>query len=416
MRKKIFSPGVFTLVFCLLFAAATAQAADVGKVIIVVPGATVTRNGQPAELRQHSPLQVSDTVSTNATGRARILFNDDSTVDLGSNTSLDMREFADSGASSVFKVHLLQGVARVITGKIVEQNPGGFAVSTPEGTIGIRGTIISVRTGNGTTTVYVENTTRAVYVNNIHVPGGQKITLPADPLRPEPILPQDRRNLGRDLAFRGGTGVAAAAPEPMRDSGQPEEQPRGGTTQLVAEADLIPPGTSLNDISLGTQSLGDSLLAGGGTAGGGTAGGGTAMVKGSLTSTGGFSLLAYGDFGFQIDLGSGAISNAGMSGGTVAGAAAATSGNHFDVGGGSGTFVSGGTTLINGFTGTLYSGGTSGFPFSVAATDNTWMTLGPTSDPSSSAPGSVTGGYNMDATSSSWSNADSGTLSGQRVP
>jgi hypothetical protein len=323
-----------------------------------------------------------------------------------------MRDFADSGAKSVFNIHLLQGVARVITGKIVEQNPGGFAVSTPEVAISIRGTIISVRTGNGTTTVYVENTTRAVYVNNINVPGGQKIIIPGDPVRPEPILPQDRRNLGRDLAFRGGTGVAAAAPEPYQSGGRPEGQLRGGTTHLVAEADLIPPDTSLNDISLGTQSLGDSLLAGGGTAGGGTA-----TVKGSLASTGGFGPLAYGDFGFQIDLGSGAINNAQMFGGTVAGTAGQTSGNHFAVSGGSGTFVSGGSTLINGFTGTLYSGGTiSGFAFSVAATDGTTMLLGPTSDPSSYASGSVTGSYNIDATSSSWPAADGGTLSGQRVP
>jgi hypothetical protein len=288
-------------------------------------------------------------------------------------------------------------------------------VSTPEGTIGIRGTIISLRTGDGTTTVYVENTTRAVYVNNINVPGGQKITIPADPIRPEPILPQDRRNLGRDLAFRGGAGVAAAAPEPVMDSGRPEEQLRG-STQLVAQAGLIPPDTPLAEVSLPTQSLGDSLLASSGITGGGGmgGGGGMALVKGSLTTSGltpDFPSLAYGDFGFDIDLGSGAISGAHMAGGSTAISTIGSSGNHFEVYNGSGTFVSGGTTIINGFTGTLYS---SAFTFSVASTDNTTMTLGPTSDPSSYAPGSVTGSYNIDAASSSWSNADSGTLSGTR--
>jgi hypothetical protein len=410
MKKKLF-PLVLGPALCLLLAAAAARAADVGKVITLVPGVSVTRDGRAEELRRHSPLRVSDTVSTNATGRARILFNDDSTVDLGANSSLDMREFADSGAKSVFNVHLLQGVARVVTGRIVEANPKGFAVTTPECIIGIRGTIVSLRTGNGTTTVYVENTTRAVYVNNIHVPGGQKIAIPGDPVRPEPILPQDRRDLGRDLAFRGGAGVAAAAPEPTRDSGRPEEQLRG-SAHLVAEAGLVPPDTSLADVSLPTQSLGDSLLAGSGMASGGA----MASVKGDLTSSGGaFGTLTYGDFGFQINLGSGAISNAVMVGGTVSGAAAATSGNHFNVGGGSGIFVSGGTTLINGFTGALYSGGTStGYVATVLATDNTTMTLGPTSDPSSYASGSVSGNYTLD--SYMWGGADTGTLSGQRVP
>jgi hypothetical protein len=196
----------------------------------------------------------------------------------------------------------LQGVARVVTGKIVEQNPKGFAVSTPEGNIGIRGTIISVRTGNGSTTVYVENTVRAVYVNNINVPGGQKITSPSDPVRLEPIQPQDRRNLGRDLAFRGGTGVAAAAPEPTHAGDRPEEQLRG-TTQLTANAGLVPPDSLLSDVSLPTQSLGDSL--------GATSL--TASVSGSLSSTMGSNSFS-GYFGFSVDLSSGGIYGATIDG------------------------------------------------------------------------------------------------------
>jgi len=250
---------VFSLLACLL-CAGVSHAADeaIAKVLIMVPGATLARNGQNMTLEKSALLYVSDTIMTNATGRVRVLFNDDSSVDLGANTSLDMRAFADSGAKPVFNVHLLQGVARVVTGKIVEQNPGGFTVTTPEGTIGIRGTIISARTENGVTTVYVENTTRSVYVNNVHVPSGQKITIPR-PSRPEPISPQDRRDLGRDLAFRGGAGVAAAAPEPILSSGYPEEQLRSGT--------LYSP---LADASLSTQRLGDSLAASGTTPGGGT--------------------------------------------------------------------------------------------------------------------------------------------------
>jgi hypothetical protein len=245
-----------------------------------------------------------------------------------------MRDFADSGAASVFNVHLLQGVARVITGKIVEQNPRGFAVSTPEGTIGIRGTIISLRTGDGTTTVYVENTTRAVYVNNINVPGGQKITLPADPIRPEPIVPQDRRNLGRDLAFRGGMGVAAAAPEPVMDSGRPEEQLRG-STHLVAQAGLIPPETSLAEVSLPVQSLGDSLAAVAVTAP-------TPMIA-TVSGTTLSSLMGYsgnsfsGSFSFSANLSTGTISGAAIAGSGIIASSTPFTVNYYN---GSGTMIS----------------------------------------------------------------------------
>jgi hypothetical protein len=357
--RYFFGVVVFLLFFG--FAAAEAQAADapIAEVLTIVPGATVNRNGQTLPLEKFSPLHLSDTVSTDATGRVKILFNDDSIVSVGSNTSLDLRDFADSGASSVFNVRLLQGVARVITGRIVEQNPQGFAVSTPEGIIGIRGTIISLRTGGGATTVYVENTTRAVYVNNIDVPGGHKITIPGDTIQPEPILPQDRRNLGRDLALRGGNGVAAAAPEPVMDSGRPEEQLRS-STRLAARAGLLPPDTPLAGVPLSTQSLGDSLMAGGGGGGGGGVGGGgigggggltvTPIIAGYAYSSGGLAAgsFTYLDFGFEMDLTSGAIFNGYMNGeGTY------SSPTSFNLTGGTGgTLDAMNQYPIQGFTGT----------------------------------------------------------------
>jgi hypothetical protein len=187
--------------------------------------------------------------------------------------------------------------------------------------------------------VYVENTVRAVYVNNINVPGGQKITIPSDPVRPEPIQPQDRRNLGRDLAFRGGTGVAAAAPEPTQAGDRPEEQLRG-TTQLTANAGLVPPDSLLSDVSLPTQSLGDSMLAGGGSGGGAN----TALYAYSGTGITPFPTL---NLGFTVDLGSGAITNGYMNGtGSTMGV--------FNLYGGTGYAGTLNTSGITGFSGTTH--------------------------------------------------------------
>jgi hypothetical protein len=66
----------------------------------------------------------------------------------------------------------------------------------------------------------VENTLHNVFVNDINVPNLNKITIgPEHPTRMESITPQDRRDIGRDLAFLGGNGSAAAVPEPDADSG-----------------------------------------------------------------------------------------------------------------------------------------------------------------------------------------------------
>jgi len=251
----------YCVVFCLGFslaapAARQALAADdIGKVIAYASGASVPRNGKTETLAMHAGIQVSDTISTDASGRVKVLFNDDSAVSIGPNTTMEMGEYADAGNGSAFGVHVPQGVLRVITGKIVDQNPNGFKITTPEAVISIRGTIVSLRTGGGYTTVYVENTLRRVYVNDIYVPSGSKITLPGNPPVPEPITPEDRRQLGRDLAFRGGMGIAAAAPEPddlQRSSAElfPSGQSRN----------LMPDDTYLTDIAMNVQREGDNLL------------------------------------------------------------------------------------------------------------------------------------------------------------
>jgi hypothetical protein len=148
-------------------------------------------------------------------------------------------------------------MARVVTGKIVEKNPKGFSVVMLEATIGVRGTILSVRSMNGKTTTYVENTARAVYVNDIDVPGGNKITVPGD-AQPEAISPQDRRDLGRDLAFYGGMGVAAAAPEPFQESERPEGYPQARWQEGLRDGDMFPTTAP----SLAAQDMRNSLATG----------------------------------------------------------------------------------------------------------------------------------------------------------
>ncbi len=331
MLRVVFS-ACLLLFICMLVPPASLAATPpgIGKVIALVPGATVTRAGQQQNLEAHAAVMAADIINTDATGRVKILFNDDSMLSIGGNTSLHMREFADSGQNQVFDAHVLQGVARIVTGKIVEANPTGFKVSTPETIVGIRGTIISVLTGNGVTTVYVENTTRKVYVNDINVPGGQKITIPGDSERPVPIQPGDRRAIGLALALRDGNGVAAASPEPARTAYVPMER------KLLDTSDcLVPSDTTLADIALTTQSIGDSL-----TSGGGSGSANTASYAFSGAGLNDFSILR---FGFDVDLNSGALSNGYMNG-------TGNANGPFSLSGGTGSMGGGGA--ITGFTGT----------------------------------------------------------------
>lgn len=281
------------LVFTVILAGQS-LAAPIGQVTAVIPGAFAQRGGQTAALNLKDGIEAADTLSTDASGRVEVLFADNSSVTLGPNTTMNMQEFAFDQGEPAFKAHLGQGLMRVITGAIVEQNPKGFSVTTPEANIGIRGTIITILSRNGFTTVWVENTTRQVFVNNTEVPSGQKITVPSVPPLIEIINPQDREFIRDNTATQGA-----------RDSGQPQSSPGGPTG---AQAWNHPP-TSLADIPLNSQTQGDNLTPINML--------GTAIINGSIThqsSSFWNTTLFNGDFTIGVDLASGNVTSFNMSG------------------------------------------------------------------------------------------------------
>ena len=310
--------GIATVLVLLSFMCAPALAMqDIGKVITFTPGASVLRDGKTEPLAMHAGIRVSDTVQTDAGGRVKILFNDDSSVSLGPNTTMDMEEYADAGAKSSFAVNVPHGMARAITGKIVEQNPNGFKMSSPEATVGIRGTIVTMRVergqGNqrGSTTVFVENTLRNVYVNGGNVPSGNKWISDGGSGRQERITPEDRRHIGRELAFHGGGGSAAAAPEAGEGRGR-----RRATEQFVPAGGSIVPEDGLKDDDRVPQSLLAPYITPVG------------HVSGSLDS-----ISFSGSFNFTVNLSSGKITNGQMK---LDGIIPLTAGNAFILGGGTG--------------------------------------------------------------------------------
>jgi hypothetical protein len=157
-------------------------------------------------------------ITTDGTGRARILFTDDGAVTLGANTVFNLAEYrmGASGEKPAFAGRVAKGMMRVITGKITEQNPEGFKVTTPDAVIGIRGTIISVMVDDqGESVVYVENTPHQVFVNGTLVPSGSLIDLRGteEHPRPQPITPTDRDELNEELAAGSPSGSGPSAPE-----------------------------------------------------------------------------------------------------------------------------------------------------------------------------------------------------------
>jgi hypothetical protein len=268
-----------------------------------------------------------------------VLFKDHTTVALGSNTTLSLQTIVPEGANPEFNAHVVQGIARFITGKIVEKNPKGFAVSTPEGTIGIRGTIFVVQVFDGKTTVFVINTTRQVYVNNILVPSHHKITIPDG--SPLPMTPED-------MGLVSDTTIARQAAD---DDG--ENVLLAGAVQNA----IFDPAT-FTEPELSTNLAADTIKATG-----------NAHVTGSLVSTMYWAAPTppSGTFSFNVNLGSGAITNVSMETfGQVGSGSTGSTAPYLDTGfnliNGSGT-VSG-----NSFTASSFTGGDLGGAYSTSPT------------------------------------------------
>ncbi len=405
---------ILTFFSCLCFLwAGPAWALEAGRVVSFTPGVFAERAGKTVPLEAQSIVEPGDTLRTDASGRARILFSDDSSITLGSNTTLNLQAFLPEGSKPEFKAHLGTGIVRAITGKIVEQNPAGFSLTTPEATVGIRGTIITMSSAKGVTTVYVENTLRKVYVNNIDVPGGFKITVPGERPGPEPILPQDRRDIGQAMAQKGGPGVAAAAPEPSRAGMDPGENP--ATSILVADNGLPVASTALATLPLANILAGDALSPGAGP------GPGPGPVPTSATLSGNFSQIAStwgvanfsATFNITANLATGNVTSASMSGDGFSSA-----GEHFtfSAGGGVGNIGAGGFS-VNGFTGNLVcpGSGVSLGPvnFANAPIDPTTnMSGGPSNISAVGNP--VSGNYGIYTDNAFTQVVSGGTFSGQR--
>lgn len=383
MRKYI-----YLAILCVFVGAALQEnlchASPIGRVISLAPAAEARRDGETLALKLKDAVHLRDTISTSTTGKVQILFDDDSALTLGEGTVFSMANYAETGSASEFKGSLSTGVLRVITGKVVEMNPKGFSITTPEATIGIRGTIFAVQRVEGRTTVLVENTMKGqVFVNNVLVPAGFKISItPTDRTpQPQPMTPVDRQEVST------ATTVAAAPAQPAQEEGPPG--------LLVTSAET--PGRAASDLansSLVTETMGNAI---GNTVGAPAA---TAMVSGSLTPDTGSSFYgSSGGFSFNVNVESGAISNASMSNNNGSISYAAT--------GGSGS-ISGGSFTITGFGGTAYSGGS---PFSDPIGGSTNMSG---SGNISSVGGAVSGTYAVEVPPG-WTGLDSGNFSGSRT-
>ena len=144
MRKLISC----VLAAVLLSAVPALADAPAGTTKGVKPAADAALDGASRTLVVGSDIFIGDQVSTGPKGQVQILFNDNTKLVVGPNSSLKMADYLvrNNGDAGKFVVDMLSGSFRFATGDAPKNK---YEINTPTGTIGVRGTEFDVYVFNG---------------------------------------------------------------------------------------------------------------------------------------------------------------------------------------------------------------------------------------------------------------------------
>ncbi|MEO8965519.1 MAG: FecR family protein [Gammaproteobacteria bacterium] len=106
------------------------------------------------QLQRGSPLYTRERVTTDNSGTGEIAFTDGSLLTLHSQTTIVLSQYRHgsnvSRGNEVAVIEVIKGGFRTVTGSIPKNNPGGYRVRTPVGSIGVRGTDYNIVYNPGT--------------------------------------------------------------------------------------------------------------------------------------------------------------------------------------------------------------------------------------------------------------------------
>jgi hypothetical protein len=141
VMRSLLMKSVATAVLTLAAGPALADAAGVAKG--VDPQAEALGGGATRTLVVGADIFLGDRLTTGPEGLVQILFSDNTKLVIGPNSSLLIEDYLirNNGTAGKLAVDMLAGSFRFITGTSPK---GAYEISTPTGTIGVRGTIFDV--------------------------------------------------------------------------------------------------------------------------------------------------------------------------------------------------------------------------------------------------------------------------------
>jgi len=141
--------------------------------------AFIIRGSESLPLALDSELHASDSVRTEAGAKVELLFTDGAIIELGPSTQVELKDFAfdpQGESKPSFVMHMLEGAVRSVSGKVVEQNPEAFKLTSPLGAVGIRGTS-TLHIINASHEVHIVQEITGDHTVYITTPDGRSLTM-----------------------------------------------------------------------------------------------------------------------------------------------------------------------------------------------------------------------------------------------
>jgi hypothetical protein len=125
-----------------LFATAVLAAEDVGTVASTRGAAEIGRGGARSAATVGETVQLGDELHTGSDGQLRVVFRDDSVIDLAENSSLvvDQQVFDPAASHYSSLLQLVAGKARAFVSQYYRTPGAAYEVQTPTAVAGVRGT------------------------------------------------------------------------------------------------------------------------------------------------------------------------------------------------------------------------------------------------------------------------------------
>lgn len=243
MSIKIFH--MLLLAFSMVLASPIASAANIDTggalVLAVSPQVTASFYGKTVPLVVKMNVPVTATVVSDAQGWAQLMFSDASTISISPNSELELTEFVDTPTEQSVLLHLTAGTARVVTGDISRRNPRAVRVKTPQATVGIRGTIVSIRVvGDKTTILLTETSGLGVTVTNHTTGATVNLTTPGHVLEVSPSGVKERPATPAEAQANNRATRGQNATSQMAQMTQTTQTGQTGQSTASAEIPLAP--------------------------------------------------------------------------------------------------------------------------------------------------------------------------------